>query len=198
MTPTAHLAALKSASDAAGFQRLALETVYEDAATLEEAYEALVEAAEEAADDEEFAPAAAAFRKLSVMAWARDDNRMVENFATQALYYGTIVGFDVLLQNHITVWSMWAHMLPSLKARDRARLQDFARFKRSFDLGLRKREEPDNRVNAAAALLAPTFEKLGDLNLRMIEDRKAEIDDETAALWDEVTQLLAQIESSSS
>ncbi len=90
---------------------------------------------------------------------------------------------------------MWAHMLPKLKARDRARLQDFARFRRSFDLGMREREVQDSHVTAAAALLAPTFDALGKLNLKAINDRKADLEAEMPPLWDEVGRLVAQIES---
>lgn len=197
MTPTAYLAALKEAEDATGFQKLVLGTVYDDVDALEETYEELIEEAEEAGDDDEFAQAAESFRKVSVLAWARDDNRMVENFAIQALYYGTLNTFDSLLENYTTVWAMWAHILPRLSPRDRARLQDFARFTRSFQLGLRELEEDDQRVTAAVSLLFPTFERLGELNVKKIDDRRADIDDETEALWDEVGQLLMQIEESS-
>ncbi|MFQ5409322.1 MAG: hypothetical protein ACE5FI_12995 [Anaerolineales bacterium] len=193
MTPTAHLAALKEAPEAGAFQKLVTGMEYDDS---DEAYEALVEQAEEAGDDEEFPEAAKAFRDLSVLAWVRSDNRMMENFAIQALYYGTIVGFDTLLGNFTAVWAMWAHVLPTLKPGDRARLQNFARFGRSFQLGLRKREETDDRVNAAVTLLAPTFESLGELNLKKIADRKVDITADTATLWDEVNKLLAQIETS--
>lgn len=195
-TPTAFLASLKEAHDAQAFQQLVLGMAYEDAGALEQAYEALVEEAEQAGDNEAFPQAAEAFRKLAAMAWTRDDNRMVENFSTQALYYGTLVDFDTLLQNYATAWAIWAHLLSTLKPRDRARLQDFARFGRSFQLGLREREEPDQRVGAAVSLLAPTFESLGALNLKKIDDRKADLTDDTATLWDEVSNLVAQLAAS--
>lgn len=193
-TPTEYFATLKAAIGAETYQEMVLGAVYDNADVLEEAYEALLEEAEEAGDDEEFALAADSFRKLSVMAWAQDDSRMVENFSIQALYYGVTVNFDILLKNYSTTWSMWAHLLPKLKPRERARLQDFARFNRSFQLGLRKREDSDERLVAAVSLLAPTFDNLGELNLRKIDDRRADITDDTAALWGEVEQLLAQIE----
>lgn len=196
MTPTAYFAALKEAAGPQACQELVLGTTYTDADALDEAYEALINAAEEAGDDEAYAQAAEAFREVSVLAWAQDDNRLIENFSTQALYYGTLAGFDMLLENYATVWAMWAHMLPGLKSRERARLQDFARFRRSFELGLRKREDQDQRVNAAVSLLAPTFDTMGALNVRAINDRKADLTDDTAALWDEVGQLIAQIETS--
>ena len=110
--------------------------------------------------------------------------------------YGALAGLDVLLENYTTVWTMWAHMLPELQARERARLQDFARFGRSFQLGLRKRDGSDQRVTAAVSLLAPTFDQMGKLNLKKINDRKADLTDETAALWDEVNELLTRIETS--
>jgi len=113
---------------------------------------------------------------------------------SQALYYGTLTAFDVLMENYATVWAMWAHMLPKLKARDRARLQDFARFRRSFELGMREREASDSHVNAAVSLLAPTFDKMGALNVKAINDKKADLTAETAALWDEVGQLIKEIE----
>lgn len=197
MTPTTYLAELKGAVDAQSFHKLVLGMVYDDSDDLEEALDALIEEAEEAGDDEEFAEASDAFRKASVMAWAQGDNRMVENFAVQALYYGTLTGFDALVENYATVWAMWAHMLPKLKKRERARLQDCARFGRSFQLGLRERDEQDQRVSAAVALLMPTFDSIGALNLRAIDDKKADLTDDIASLWDEVGQLIAQIEASS-
>lgn len=197
MTPTAYFAALKEAADPQAYQELVLGTAYDDRDALNEAYEALVEEAEEAGDDEEFEQAAEAFRKVSVLAWAQGDNRLTENFSIQALYYGTLANFDTLLENYATVWAMWAHMLPGLKARDRARLQDFARFRRSFELGLRERQETEQRFNATVSLLAPTFDSVGTLNSRAIDDRKADLTTDTGALWDEVGQLINRIETSS-
>jgi hypothetical protein len=195
MSHTDYLAALKEAADPKAMQRFVLGMEYLDKDALEEAQESLLNEAEEAGDNKDFAPAAAAFRRLSVMAWGLDDNRMIENVGTQALYYGTLAGFDTLLENYATVWAMWAHMLPKLKPRDRARLQDFARFRRSFDLGMREREENDAHINAAVSLLAPTFDQLGKLNLRANNDRKVDLAPEMPALWDEASKLLVQIES---
>lgn len=191
---TEYFAALKGAADPKAMQQLVLGSVYDDADALTQAHEALLSQAEEAGDDKDFAPAAEAFRKDSVLTWGLDDNRMIENVSTQALYYGTLTGFNVLLENFATVWAMWAHMLPLLKSRDRARLQDFARFRRSFELGVREREESDPRLTAAAGMLAPTFDKLGALNVKAINDKKADIAADTAALWDEVAKLIGEIE----
>jgi len=195
-TPTAYLDILKEAADPQSYQELVLGTVYADKDALDEAHEALVEEGEEAGDDEEYEDAAEAFRKISVLAWAQGNNRLIENFSIQALYYGALAGFDVLLENYTTVWTMWAHMLPELKTHERARLQDFARFGRSFQFGLRERDEPDQRITAAVSLLAPTFDQMGKLNIKKINDRKADLTDETVALWDEVNELLTQIETS--
>ncbi len=196
MTPSAYFATLKDTSDSQALQELILGTVVTDAEALEEAHEALVTEAEEAGDDEDYAKAAEAFIKVSVLAWEQGDNRLIENFTTQALYYGTLNGFDSLVENYLTVWSMWAHMLPKLKPRDRARLQDFARFRRSFELGLRKVQGDDERIGTALTLLVPTFDTMGALNLKGIDDRKADLTEETSALWDEVGGLISQIESS--
>jgi len=195
-TPSAYFATLKETSDSQALQELILGTVITDAEALEEAHEALVTEAEEAGDDEDYAKAADAFIKVSVLAWEQGDNRLIENFTTQALYYGTLNGFDSLVENFSTVWSMWAHMLPKLKPRDRARLQDFARFRRSFELGLRKVQGDDKRIGTALTLLVPTFDTMGALNLKGIDDRKADLTEETSALWDEVGGLISQIESS--
>jgi hypothetical protein len=192
---TEYFAALKGAGDAQAMQQVVLGTTH-DADALNETHEALLAEAEEAGDNKEYAPAAEAFRKDAVLAWALDDNRMIENISTQALYYGTLSGFDTLLENYATAWAMWAHMLPKLKARDRARLQDFARFRRSFELGMREREESDPHVHAAVSLLAPTFDAMGTLNVKALNDKKADITAETAALWDEVGKLIGEIEAS--
>lgn len=194
MSHTEYFATLKAAADPSAMQTLVLGSVYADKDALDQAHEALLAEAEEAGDNKDYAPAAEAFRKDSVLTWAQDDNRMVENVSTQALYYGTLTAFDVLMENYATVWAMWAHMLPKLKARDRARLQDFARFRRSFELGMREREASDSHVNAAVSLLAPTFDKMGALNVKAINDKKADLTVETAALWDEVGQLIKEIE----
>src|SRR5581483_6103084 len=122
-----------------------------------------------------YEPAAEAFRKESALAAMLDDNRMVESVSTQALYYGALSSFETLMDNYSTVWTMWAHMLPKLKPRDRARLGDFARFRRSFELGLREREVDDSHINAAVSLLAPTFDTLGVLNVKAMSDKKADI-----------------------
>lgn len=195
-THAEYFAALQAAADPKAMQELVLGSAHADKEALAEAHEALLAQAEEAGDDKEYAPAAEDFRNDSVLAWALDDNRMVENVSTQALYYGTLASFDTLLENYATVWAMWAHMLPKLKQRDRARLQDFARFRRSFELGVREREESDPHVNAAAALLAPTFDALGALNVKALNDKKADVTDETAAQWNEVAKLIKQIEDS--
>ncbi len=195
-THAEYFAALQAAADPNAMQELVLGSAHADKEALAEAHEALLARAEEAGDDKEFAPAAERFRNDSVLAWALDDNRMVENVSTQALYYGTLASFDTLLENYATVWAMWAHMLPKLKQRDRARLQDFARFRRSFELGVREREESDPHLNAAAGLLAPTFDALGALNVKALNDKKADVTDETAAQWDEVAKLIKQIEDS--
>jgi hypothetical protein len=192
---TEYFAALQGAGDAQAMQLLVLETSHSGDA-LTEAHEALLAEAEEAGDNKDYAPAAEAFRKDAVLAWGLDDNRMIENLSTQALYYGTLTGFDALLENYSTTWAMWAHMLPKLKARDRARLQDFARFRRSFELGVREREESDSHINAAVSLLAPTFDKMGQLNLKALNEKKADITEETAALWGEVSKLIGEIETS--
>jgi len=194
MSHTEYFATLKAAADPSAMQTLVLGSAYADKDALDQAHEALLAEAEEAGDNKDYAPAAEAFRKDSVLTWAQDDNRMVENVSTQALYYGTLTAFDVLMENYATVWAMWAHMLPKLKARDRARLQDFARFRRSFELGMREREASDSHVNAAVSLLAPTFDKMGALNVKAINDKKADLTVETAALWDEVGQLIKEIE----
>ena len=193
---TEYFAALKAAADPNAMQELVLGSAHADHAALTEAHEALLAQAEEAGDDKNYAPAAEGFRNDSVLAWALDDNRMVENVSTQALYYGTLASFDTLLENYATVWAMWAHMLPKLKQRDRARLQDFARFPRSFELGMREREESDSHVNAAVSLLVPTLDALGALNVKALNDKKADITDETAAQWGEVAKLIQQIEES--
>jgi len=193
---TEYFAAIKAAADPAAMQQQVLGSVYPDNEALNEAHEALLAQAEEAGDEKENASAAEGFRKDSVLTWALDDNRMVENISTQALYYGTLASFDTLLENYATVWAMWAHMLPKLKQRDRARLQDFARFRRSFELGMREREESDAHVNAAVSLLAPTFDALGALNVKALNDKKADVTAETNALWDEVGALVKQIEDS--
>jgi len=194
MSHTEYFATLKAAADPSAMQTLVLGSAYADKDALDQAHEALLAEAEEAGDNKDYAPAAEAFRKDSVLTWAQDDNRMIENVSTQALYYGTLTAFDVLMENYATVWAMWAHMLPKLKARDRARLQDFARFRRSFELGMREREASDSHVNAAVSLLAPTFDKMGALNVKAINDKKADLTVETAALWDEVGQLIKEIE----
>lgn len=194
MTHTAYFAALKAAADPKAMQELVLGSALADAGALTEAHEAKLAEAEEAGDNKDYAPAAEAFRKDSVLAWALDDNRMIENVSTQALYYGTLTGFDGLMENFATVWAMWAHMLPLLKSRDRVRLQDFARFRRSFELGVREREASDPHLNAAAGMLAPTFDKIGALNVKAINEKKADIAADTAALWDEVAKLIGEIE----
>ncbi len=190
---TEYFSALKAAADASAMQELVLGTVHAGD-ELAETHEALLNQAEEAGDDKENAQAAEAFRKDAVLSWAMDDNRMVENLSTQALYYGTLTGFDALLENYATAWAMWAHLLPGLKARDRARLQDFARFRRSFELGMRERDENDAHVNAAVSLLAPTFDSLGALNVKAINDKKADLTTDLAGLWDEVSKLIGEIE----
>lgn len=194
MSHAEYFAALKAAADPSAMQTLVLGSIYADKDALDQAHEALLAEAEEAGDNKDYAPAAEAFRKDSVLTWAQDDNRMVENVSTQALYYGTLTSFDTLMENYTTVWAMWAHMLPKLKPRDRARLQDFARFRRSFDLGVREREASDSHISAAVTLLAPTFDKMGALNVKAINDKKADLTAETAVLWDEVSQLIKEIE----
>ncbi|MBI3764276.1 MAG: hypothetical protein HY260_20740 [Chloroflexi bacterium] len=194
MTHSAYFAALKAAAEPADMQELVLGAAPVSGDALNEAHEATLAAAEEAGDNKDFTPAAEAFRKDAALTWGLDDNRMIENVSTQALYYGTLTGFDVLMENYATVWAMWAHMLPKLKSRDRARLQDFARFRRSFELGVREREESDPQLNAAAGMLAPTFDKMGALNVKALNDKKADITADTAALWDEVAKLIGEIE----
>jgi hypothetical protein len=191
-----YFATLRAAADPNAMQELVLGSAHADNTALSEAYEAQLAQAEEAGDDKEYAPAAEGFRQVAVLAWALDDNRMMENLATQALYYGTLTSFDALLENYATAWAMWAHVLPKLKQRDRARLQNFARFRRSFELGMRERDESDPHVNAAVSLLAPTFDSLGALNLKALNDKKADVTNETAALWDETAKLIQQIEES--
>ncbi len=193
-TITEFFAELKKAAEPNEMQQLILGTVYADKEALNTAHEAALAEAEEAGDNKDFAPAADAFRKDSVLALGLDDNRMIENVSTQALYYGTLTNFDVLLENFATVWAMWAHLMPKIKPRDRARLQGFERFRRSFELGVREREQEDSHINAAAALLAPTFDKMGALNVRAMNDKKVDVTAETAELWDEVGKLLNQIE----
>ena len=194
MSHTEYFAALKAAADPTAMQTLVLGSAYADKGALDQAHEALLVEAEEAGDNKDYAPAAEAFRKDSALTWAQDDNRMIENVSTQALYYGTLTGFDMLMENYATVWAMWAHMLPQLKARDRARLQDFARFRRSFELGTRERADSDAHINAAVSLLAPTFDKIGALNVKALNDKKADITPEIAALWNEVGQLIKEIQ----
>lgn len=198
MSLTEYFTAVKEAADPEACQQLVLGTVYnDDEKGLEETYEALIEEAEEAGDFEDFDTAAKAFRALTVLAWAQNDSRMIENFATQALYYGTLVDLDTLLENYTTVWGIWAHLLPNLRPRERMRLQDFARFRRSFQLGLRERDESDERMTAAVSLLAPTFDSMGAINLKGIEDRSADLSEDAATLWDETDELIEEIVSSS-
>jgi hypothetical protein len=43
-------------------------------------------------------------------------------------------------------------------------------------------------------LLAPTFDKIGALNIKALNDKKADITPEIAALWNEVGQLIKEIQ----
>jgi len=195
-TYTEYFAELKQASGPDAMQQLVLGSVYADKDALNAAHEALLAEAEEAGDNRDYLPAADAFRKDSVMAWTLDDNRMIENVSTQALYYGALTDFGTLIRNYSSVWAMWAHMLPKLKPRDRARLGDFARFRRSFELGLREREADDRRISAAVSLLAPTFDALGALNIKAINDKNADVTEATGQLWEDTARLLQEIEKS--
>lgn len=196
MTPATYLASLKEARDPQSFQEAVLGVTYTEGEALDEAHEALIDEGEEAGDFEEHARAAEAFCKATVLAWAQDDSRLIENFSIQALYYGTLAGLDALIENYSTVWAIWAHLLPNLKPRERMRLQDFARFRRSLQLGLRERDETDERLNATVSLLASTFESMGALNVKAIDDRTLDLTDDIVILWEEASQLLAQVKTS--
>lgn len=190
-----YFAALKSAADPKAMQEVVLGSTQGEQA-LRETFEALVSEAEEAGDNIEFEPAAQAFRKSAVLAWALGDDRMVENLSAQALYYGALSDLETLLENFAVTWALMAHRLPRMKPRERSRLQDFARFRRSLELGLRARKEEDQRLSAAVTLLIPAFEKLGAGNLKAMEDKKLDLTAETGELWDEVSRLIGQIEKS--
>ncbi len=189
-----YFADLKAAGDGAALQQLVIGAALSGREALDQAHEALLKEAEEAGDNKQYAPAAEAFRKELALSWSLDDNRLLESASTQALYYGALTELGQLVDNFATVWALWAHVLPRLKARDRARLQDFARFARSIDLGLREREKSDAHVSAAVTLLVPTFEKLGALNMQALDNKNADLTGTLTKLWEEVGQLIGQIE----
>ncbi len=161
-----YFASLKDANDPKSMQEIVLGSAYQETDALSEAFQNEISNAEDAGDNNEFALASEAFRKGAVLAWALEDSRMVETLGTQALYYCTLTDFETLIKNSATVWSMLAHMLPGLKPGERSRLQDFARFRRSFELGLRLRKKKDKRINAAISLIAPAFDNLGSISLK--------------------------------
>lgn len=189
-----YFASLKDANDPKSMQEIVLGSAYQETDALSEAFQIAISNAEDAGDNNAFALASEVFRKGAVLAWALEDSRMVETLSTQALYYCTLTDFETLIKNSATAWSLLAHMLPGLKPGERSRLQDFARFRRSFELGLRIREKKDKRINAAIALIVPTFDKLGAINLKGIDDSKQDLTDEVSALWDEVSELMEQFE----
>lgn len=189
-----YFASLKDANDPNAMQEIVLGSAIVEADTLSEACQSAISEAEGAGDENEFASASEAFRNGAVLAWALDDCRMIETLSTQALYYGTLTDVETLIKNSATAWSIQAHMLPGLNPRERARLQEFARFRRSFELGLRLREEEDKRISAAIALLAPAFDKLGAINLKGIEDSKRDLSEEVNVLWDELAALMEQFD----
>ncbi len=196
MSHTKYLTALRAAKDCKALQQLALGSPVSNQDALDQAHEALLKEAEEAGDNKQYAPAAKAFRKDLALAWAMDDNRLLENVSAQALYYGALTDLDTLLENCLTVWAVWAHIVPGLKARDRARLQDLARFRTSLDLGVRERENGDSHISAAVSLLAPTFEKIGALNVRALDDKSANLDKAMVDLWEDLAKLVKQIDTS--
>jgi hypothetical protein len=131
-----------------------------------------------------------------ILAWTLNDNRMTESCATQALYYGAMGDMSTLMSAFVPTWAVWAHLVSCLDKRDRARLQDFARFRRSLEIAVRHREAKDERVEAAASLLAGAFDKLGVFNLKAAEASVEKAPGAMDALWDEVAGLLDRIEGS--
>lgn len=188
---TEYFAALKEATDPDAMQEIVMGSSLSDKDEVMELYESLLVEAEDASDAKNYPPAAEGFRKESVLAWALNDSRLVESVSTQALYYGTLTGYDAMLKNFATVWAIWAHVLPQLKPKERARLGDFARFSRSFQLGMR--EADADRVGDAVVRLAPAFARMGELNLKAIEDKKLDFTDDLQAMWDDVSKLIDEL-----
>ena len=190
------LTALREAARPEAMQEAVIGQIYTDKAELEGMFDSLRDEAEEAGDSHEFTKAADCYCKDMVLAWTLNDNRMAESCATQALYYGAMGDLSTLIKTFMTTWAVWAHLVSCLDKRERARLQDFARFRRSLELALRHREDKDKRVEAAASLLASTFDKLGELNLKVAGANQEKAPGGMDALWDEVAGLLEKIEAS--
>jgi hypothetical protein len=190
------LAALRQASRPEPMQEAVIGKVLTEKADVEGMFESLRDEAEEAGDSSEFAKAAESYCKDMILAWTLNDNRMTESCATQALYYGAMGDMSTLIDAFIPTWAVWAHLVSCLDKRDRARLQDFARFRRSLEIALRHREERDERVVAAAALLADAFDKLGEFNLKAAGASMEKAPGAMDALWDEVAGVLDRIEGS--
>jgi hypothetical protein len=185
---------LKLASDSAQMQKTVIGSDL-SGAELQSEFDRLLADAETAGDEEQNSEAANGFRTCSVLAWALEDSRLMESLSTQALYYGTQVDLDTLLRNFAIAWAMLAHDLPKMKSGQRARLQDFARFHRSLELGLRARKSQDAQISATVSLLAPTFDQLGEVNTQAMKDRTLDVAAEVDPLWDEVGRLIGKIDS---
>jgi hypothetical protein len=190
---TGLFADLRAANDPSAMQMVMLgATLSGD--ELRNKFEDLLTEAEDAGDEEQYSHAADGFRTNAVLAWALRDARTIESLSAQALYYGTLTDLEGLLKNYATTWSILAHLLPEIKSSERARLQDFARFRRSFELGLRARKERNERISAAVSLLAPTFDHLGAVNMDAIEDKGLDVEGKIKPLWDDVSKLIEKIE----
>jgi hypothetical protein len=190
------LAALKQASRPEPMQEAVIGEILTDKADLERMFESLRDEAEEAGDSHEFAKAAQSYCIDMILAWTLNDNRMTESCATQALYYGAMGDMGTLVDAFVPTWAVWAHLVSCLDKRDRARLQDFARFRRSLEIAVRHREDKDERIAAAASLLAGAFDKLGEFNLKAAGGSMEKAPGAMDALWDEVAGLLDRIEGS--
>lgn len=184
---------LKTAGDPGEMQKVVIGTDL-SGAELQSEFDRLLADAETAGDEEQNPEAAKGFRACSVLAWVLEDSRLMESLSAQALYYGTQVDLETLLRNFAITWAMLAHDLPEMKSGQRARLQDFARFRRSLELGLRARKGQDATISATVSLLAPTFDQLGEINTQAMEDRTLDVAGRVNPLWDDVGKLIGKIE----